>query len=84
MAVPYDQVLQALVYQAFDVRGTPAARQAAQEIIDTHARWPLVQYAIELRYARMVLRTAKAEEAELWAWYTSIGYGDIQDAQMAA
>jgi hypothetical protein len=52
----WDQVLRALVYQAYAAKGTPAVRQAAEEIVDTHARWPLVQYAVELRWARTVSR----------------------------
>lgn len=56
----WERVLRALVYQAWDARGTPAIRQAVAEIVDTHTRWPLVEYAIELRYARTVERRRRA------------------------
>jgi hypothetical protein len=52
----WERVLRALVYQAWEQRGTPTMAQAVAEIVDTHSRWPLVELAVELRYARTVSR----------------------------
>lgn len=70
MPAVYDQILRALVWQAADLKDTwdgdqqtlagSLYGQAIAEIVDTHARWPLVQYAIELRYARTVERRRRA------------------------
>lgn len=66
MRPAWDSVLRALVYEAFALRDDPDAfRRAYWEVVDTHYRWPLVEWAVELAEAKRI----EAELlAEYWAW----------------
>jgi len=82
----WDNVLRALIWQAADAKEAgddQAYTRALHEIVDTHARWPLVEYAIELRYARMVERRRRVWLADSVALMRDT-YPDVQREREAA
>jgi hypothetical protein len=72
--VTWSSVLCGLINDAFDLRGTVDYRVALNAIVRAYQVWPLAQALHALREADQLLRAREAEaEAELLAWYESIG-----------
>ena len=66
----WDQVLRALVFDAFDKRGTDEFDAALEAIVDAYYMWPLAEAEMYLDRAREI--ADKAAEAEKFAeerWY---------------